>query len=195
MDRRDPTSDANTTITVPGADVDALRGPFRDLHGSRLHGFALLVALGDRRLAARVAGDALAAGAQRVADLRHPERAAAWLRAEVMRRLNLPSGLPVAHPSERREALAELGLGQAGQAGLSALTPQERAAFVATVVEQLEPLDVATVIGEDGDDLAATLTRARRRYSVAFAVASAEADPPPPGPLAERVSEAAARQP
>ena len=53
----------------------------------RLHGFAILVTLGDRRAAERAAGFALAAGAEQAAALRHPERAAAWLRARTLRTL------------------------------------------------------------------------------------------------------------
>jgi [ribosomal protein S5]-alanine N-acetyltransferase len=74
MQRRAGTTDASATFSGPEADDDGLRSPFRDLHGPRLHGFALLVALGDRRLAARIAGDALAAGMQREGVLRQRVR-------------------------------------------------------------------------------------------------------------------------
>src|SRR6187431_2709085 len=70
----------------PNSNPDVLRAAFRELHGRRLHGFALLLTLGDRPGAARLASEALAAGAMRVDELRHPERAAAWLRHRLVDR-------------------------------------------------------------------------------------------------------------
>jgi hypothetical protein len=46
-----------------------LEAAFRALHGSRLHGFALLVALGEAEAAERAAGEALAAGGRQAAAL------------------------------------------------------------------------------------------------------------------------------
>src|ERR687895_367576 len=66
----------------PDPPVEVVRAAFRELHGRRLHGFALLLTLGDRERAASLASDALAAGQLRVDELRHPERAAAWLRRQ-----------------------------------------------------------------------------------------------------------------
>ena len=46
-----------TLQPAPAPNDDAtLAAAFRDLHGSRLHGFAMLVALGDRQSAELVAG-------------------------------------------------------------------------------------------------------------------------------------------
>ena len=70
----------------PNSTAEAMRAAFRELHGRRLHGFALLLTLGDRPSAARLASEALADGAMRVEELRHPERAAAWLRHRVVER-------------------------------------------------------------------------------------------------------------
>ena len=75
---------ANQARTPADPQPELVRAAFRDLHGARLYGFALLVTLGDRGRAARLSATALAAGASRLADLRHPERAAAWLRARVL---------------------------------------------------------------------------------------------------------------
>ena len=72
-----------------------MRDAFRELHGSRLHGFAQLLVLGDRHAAAKLASDALADGAARVDELRHPERAAAWLRRRVVERARVRRGDPV----------------------------------------------------------------------------------------------------
>src|SRR5262245_49203152 len=75
-------------------DEGALRDAFRELHGRRLHGFALLLTLGDRAEAARLASDALDAGVARVDELRHPERAAAWLRRRVVDRARVSRAVP-----------------------------------------------------------------------------------------------------
>src|SRR5690606_20820527 len=79
------------TAAVPAPSPERLRAAFDELHGSRLHGFALLLTLGDRARAARLAGEALAAAEPRIDALRHPERAAAWLRAHVVRSSHRPS--------------------------------------------------------------------------------------------------------
>src|SRR4026207_1016269 len=64
------TATEETPTTPPAVsndltETDLLRAAFRDLHGARLYGFALLVARGDRARAAQAASTALAAGAQR----------------------------------------------------------------------------------------------------------------------------------
>lgn len=78
----------------PG-DPDLLLAAFRDLHAARLHGFALVLALGERPTAANLAAETLRHVAPDAPRLRHPERAAAALRAELYRRarrLGLPRG-------------------------------------------------------------------------------------------------------
>jgi hypothetical protein len=140
-----------------------LQAAFRDLHGARLHGFALLVSLGDRRPAASAASEALADASQRLAELRHPERAAAWLRARVSRSLSR-RGRPAEEERDRRETLRELGVTDATFVGLAVLSPRERAAFVAATIERLEPIDVEEVAGRDPAGTARLVDRARRRY-------------------------------
>lgn len=166
-----------------------LREAFRDLHGSRLHGFATLLTLGDRRRAAILAADALRAGSAHLTTLRHPERAAAWLRGHVVRHAGrrVPD-LPVA---ERVARLTDLGVSAAALAGLAALDVRERAALIASQVERLDRRDVATIVGPDGARLDRLVQRAMERYFAGHGAAPDDA--PPPGPVADRVRAAAAR--
>ena len=142
----------NRATTSVGTPPELVRAAFRDLHGARLHGFALLVTLGDRARAARLAGEAIAAGTARTSELRHPERAAAWLRRRVTRN-------------------EELGADPAVFAGLSALSTRERAALVADSIERLDRGDVATIVGVDGVRLDRLIRRARQRYAAIVAAA------------------------
>jgi len=181
-------SPARTTASP--ADARLLDAAFRDLHGARLHAFSLLLTLGDRRRAAVLAADAIAASSDHVAELRHPERAAAWLRARVTRAAGRKDGgLDVA---ERLAALKELNVGPATLAGLSGLGRLERAGLITTAIERLDQRDVATVVGRDGQRLDTLLRRARRRYLVG-AAASPDRLEGPPGPIAQRIAASAAR--
>lgn len=183
------TADDPATASAGPADPPLLDA-FRDLHGSRLHGFALLLTLGDRSSAAQLAAEAIAAGADRLGELRHPERAAAWLRARVVRGAGGDDRRLRA--SQRLAALAELGVGPAVLAGLSALSRSERAGLIATAIERLDRRDVAGIVGRDGDRLDSLLRRARRRY-LAGAAATTDALEGPPGPIRERIAASAAR--
>ena len=146
-------------------DAEFLRSAFRELHGPRLHGFALLVALGDARRAERAAAQALAAGAKQVDILRHPERAAAWLRARTLRDLQGRQWLGGGpSPDVRRNVLATLGTDAPAFAGMSALSPRERAALVVTAVERFDPIDVETILGASPSATRKAVTRARSRY-------------------------------
>jgi DNA-directed RNA polymerase specialized sigma24 family protein len=175
-----------------------LQAAFRDLHGARLHGFALLVALGDRQAAAAASSKALSDAGSRLAELRHPERAAAWLRARVARSLSRHRR-PAVPEHERRETLRGLGVTDAAFAGLATLSPRERAVFVAAAIERLEPIDVEQVAGRDPDGTARLVDRARRRYlQAAVALLDAgggrvSAGSAPPGLLAVRVEAVASR--
>lgn len=155
---------AARSAAVNDADASSadLRAAFRELHGRRLHGFALLLTLGDRSLAGRLTAEALASGADRVEELRHPERAAAWLRARVVD--HLPRRHEPPSPDEERAALDPLGVDRIVVDGLDALTPHERAALVAADVERLDRGDVESVVGRRGAALDRLLTRARTRY-------------------------------
>lgn len=179
-------SEASTGPAAP----QLLQSAFRDLHGSRLHAFALLLTLGDRQRAATLASEAIAAGGDHLPELRHPERAAAWLRAHVTRAAG-SNDRPHA-VEERLSALGDLHVGPAALAGLSGLNRLERAGLIATAIERLDRRDVAVIVGRDGERLDRLLRGARRRY-LAGATATPDALDGPPGPISERIAETAAR--
>ena len=168
-----------------------LADAFRELHGARLHGFAMLVALGDQRSAERAAGFALAAGAGQAAALRHPERAAAWLRARTLRDLHEPGWLNRSTPVEaRRTVLAQLGVGDAVYRGLAGLSMDARAALVASTIERFDPIDVETILRAAPAAARHAVAQARNRY-LRFASRGsdgADTDPDQPaGDIARRV--------
>jgi DNA-directed RNA polymerase specialized sigma24 family protein len=167
------------------ADLDDLHEAFRSVHAERLHGFAILLTLGDRQQAGYLAAEALAAGALQHDDLRHPERAAAWLRARVLRHLRVRRSQTLS--GDRRATLAALGLSDPAIDALAVLTPVERAAIIAERVEYLGPLDIATVVDQGGRRLGRMLARARTRYANAFAAADASEGGAAHGPLATRI--------
>jgi DNA-directed RNA polymerase specialized sigma24 family protein len=174
------------SVRQPGPAADAIRAAFRDLHGARLHGFAILLVLGDRPAAARLASDALEAGVARIGELRHPERAAAWLRRRVVERARLAR-------DQHGDALAvvELGAEETVIASMRGLDRLERAALIGSTIERLDPRDVAVIVDRDGPALDQLLRRARRRYIRAYAAAgSAE---PPDGPITTHVRSLARR--
>jgi DNA-directed RNA polymerase specialized sigma24 family protein len=174
--------------TVP---ADLQRAAFRELHGPRLHGFALLLTLGDQSVAARLAANALAAGSARTTELSHPERAAAWLRQRVIREAGRRRS-EMARTDRRRAALEELGVDDAAFAGLSALNLRERAALVVTTVERLDRRDVATIIGLNGTRLDRLVRRARRRAMGAGGTVHGER-PISDGPLVAKIRDIARR--
>ncbi len=169
----------------PGSTAEVMRAAFRELHGRRLHGFALLLTLGDRPEAARLASEALAAGAVRVDELRHPERAAAWLRNRVVARARVGG-------TERVDARALLALGvdEPLVVAFGSLGRLERAALIASTVERLDRRDVASIVGREGSSLDRLLRRARERLMRAYADTATE---PPEGPIASHVQSLARR--
>ena len=184
---------------APAPNDDAtLAAAFRDLHGSRLHGFAMLVALGDRQSAELVAGFALAAGADQAAALRHPERAAAWLRARTLRTLHQRRSIGRRTPVDaRRATLATLGVDEAAYRGLAALSLDARAALVASAIERFDAIDIETILDASPAAARHQVAEARERY-VRFAgttrpAANDEGDDSPDGDLASRVREVADR--
>ena len=170
--------------------ADAVRAAFRELHARRLHGFALLLMLGDRPAAARLASDALLAAGGHIDELRHPERAAAWLRARIVRMAG-GTGRTVPRRIDRVDALDWLGVDTAVFAGLEALHLRERAALVAATIERLDRRDAATIIESDGQQFDRLMVRARRRYAAAYTAAAPDAMAD--GPLGARVRAIAQR--
>jgi hypothetical protein len=182
--------------SVPGGEgasdelPEEILAAFREVHARSLYGFALLFTLGDRGRAARLVDRALADAVGRLDELRHPERAAAWLRRRVVRGPRMRIG-----PSRSRrsgEPLVELGADQAVMGALASLTGLERAAVIASDVERLDRRDVATVVGRDGSALERLVRRGRARYLRAHATV-AEGDVPE-GQTTARVKAIARRQ-
>jgi DNA-directed RNA polymerase specialized sigma24 family protein len=186
------TASATRTMGPSGVPPELVRA-FRELHGPRLHGFALLLTLGDRARAARVAGDALSAGTTRIAELRHPERAAAWLRHRVTRAV-AHDRQPVRHRpgGDAVVALGPLGVDGAALAGLAVLSTRERSALIADSIERLDRRDVATIVGTEGPRLERLIRRARERYAAAVAAQRA-GGPAGTGPTATRIAALAAQ--
>ena len=172
-------------------DRTANAAALRKLHGGQLHGFALLLTLGDRPAAAKLAADALAAGAVQAHELQHPRRAAAWLRHSVLGAAKRRTTHPKHDDLTRRAALRAVGVNDEAHAALSALSMLERAAVVASGVEGLAESDVATVVGLDP-------VRSRRlvRGALRRAISAGMAEPSqsdPDGPIVARTREIAAR--
>lgn len=139
------------------------------MHGTRLHGFALLVTLGDRHRAADAAGEALAEGTRRAHELRHPERAAAWLRARVFRALRRRRfGSGDADEAARRHALAALGVDERAYDALARLSTIERTALVAANIERLDTVDIETVLASERREAQRLVRQARRHYLTAY---------------------------
>jgi hypothetical protein len=156
--------------SAPASSDDAWeQAAFHELHGRSLHGFALIVALGDEDAAARCASASIDAGMARLAELRHPERAAAWLRADVLRRIQRRGG---DRPTRSVDAVAALGVDGPVLVALSALSSTQRAALVAADVERLDPRDVAVVVRRSGARVDRLLVAARRRYLAAYLAAA-----------------------
>ena len=192
-----PEDPATAVAQVPHdvREADLLRAAFRDLHGPSLHGFTLLLTLGDRQRAESVATAALAEGASRAGSLRHPERAAAWLRAKAIRTLKRPRlSRSRSTREQRRAALHALGTTDLAIAGLSVLSLQERAALVASGIERLDGLDLESVLGRSRSGVRRVIFDARRRYLAAIENSSAEqALIPAGGLLARRIAAIAAQ--
>jgi hypothetical protein len=198
--RRSPRRSPTAILQPAPAQYDdaTLAAAFRDLHGPRLHGFALLVALGDSRAAERAAGFALAAGAAQAAALRHPERAAAWLRARTLRGLVQGRTRRSATPIESRlAALTPLGVSETVYRGLAGLSIRARAAIVASAIERIDPIDVETILDAAPAATRHAVAEARRHYlRNATRTSPDEVESPPDQPmgeLASRVQDVASR--
>lgn len=193
------TPEGTPTTTTPTSgelrDTDLLRAAFRDVHGASLHGFAVLISLGDRSRASSAAGDALAEGAGRAAELRHPERAAAWLRARVLLALRRTSGSRLHSLTERRAVLLQLGMTETSAAALERLSLDERAALVAGSVERFSNTDLATILRHEALASQRILRSARQHYLRAASrlMHDLAADAMPGGDIAQRVLQAADR--
>jgi len=172
------------------ASPEVLQRALRELHAPSLHGFALLLTLGDRRRAIALATDAFAAADPHAAELRHPERAAAWLRSRVTAAAGRRDSRIDA--AERLDALGPLGVSAAVLAGLAALGVRERAALIGSGIEGLDDRDVGTIVGRAGNRLD-TMLRGARQGFLAGCAAAPDGGSGPGGPLTDLVRVAAAR--
>jgi DNA-directed RNA polymerase specialized sigma24 family protein len=136
----------------------------------------------------------LAAGAARAGELRHPERAAAWLRSRVVDALRRAPEGRIHTPAERRAVLLGLGTPEASVAALEGLSLEDRAALVAGSVERFTLTDVAVILGRDPSTARRILHAARRRYlaEADHWMADLPAAATPGGEIAERVERVAA---
>jgi DNA-directed RNA polymerase specialized sigma24 family protein len=137
---------------------------FRALHGPRLQGFALLVTLFDEPLADGLAAAALATAERQWTSLRHPERAAAWLRAHVVVAARRATIRPPTSPEHGADVMARMSVDPLVVEALATLSVLERAALVARDIEGLDERDCATVVGRGPASSARLTARARRRY-------------------------------
>ena len=177
----------------PAPDIELLRAAFRDVHGARLHGFALVLTLGDRQAAARLTADTFAALADEAPRLRHPERAAAALRAELLRRA--PRRRSGAVGDSELQVLERLGVDAPTAAALARLATAERAAVLASQIERFSDEDVAVILGVSPARARQATNRARRRYAEQRPVTDATqaTDAPRDGSIVARVQATAAR--
>lgn len=157
----------------------------------------MLVSLNAGQAAERAAGAALAAGAEQAAALRHPERAAAWLRARTLRALTHLSGGAPAGAAERREALAALGVDDAVYQRLAAMSIRDRAALVASAIERFARIDIETILQASPAATGRIVARARDRYLRSVRERPSEMPSASPadayGELARRVQAVASR--
>ena len=182
-----------SVLPVEARDADQLRAAFWDIHAARLHGFALLITVGDRERAASAAATVMAAGAERAAELRHPERAAGWLRHRVIRELRRTRRSAGLTAKDRHAALRQLGATESVIALLEGLTVERRAALVAGTIEGLGLPDVATTLDTDLIRASRAVEGARREYLAAAAHGAVPRSADPPGPLRERIAQLTAQ--
>jgi hypothetical protein len=172
-----------------------LQAAFRDVHGPRLHGFALLLTLGNRSLAATSAARTLGEGARCANELRHPERAAAWLRRRLLRSLPRdPGRLTRESEAERRAALRALGVTDEVFDALATLRTDARAVLVLTAIERFAERDVESILDRRGAGLRRLLLQARSTY-LGSVIAQHPGPPPPtlPQSISARIDEEASR--
>jgi len=163
------------------------------MHASRLHGFALLVTIGDEARAASAAAAAMKAGAKRAEELRHPERAAGWLRRQVIIELRRSWPTVPVTPAGWHEVLRRMHVTDTLISALESMTVERRAALVAGTIEGLELADVATTLDMDLARAGRAVEGARREYMDVAARSAAPAEVTLPGPLAQRIGDITAR--
>jgi len=189
-----------TTTDVPPEKGDS--SPAVTERERRLHGFAVLVAVGDLAAASSAWQVALAAHRVRpraLSDtatqgwLRHRvvEELQGTLRGRVDRLLHVDHELPVEH----RARLRALGASDAAIGGLRALSPVDRGLVIGSAAEHLDVAALRTLAGGSADAARRAVQRAMRRYVhgvQATLVGQPWARRQPLGELAERIAAASA---
>ncbi len=175
-------------MTLPPVENALSRADFRDVHATRLHGFALLVTHGDQDAAAHLTDVVLAAHGSRASVTQHPEREAAALRADLLRRARRLRRPPI-EPDDRAAALNILNVDASAALALGALDVRARGALVAADVERFRPEDLAMILGTSTASARRAVRHARRRYM------ASHPGPLPggPRPLRTRIAEIVAR--
>lgn len=134
------------------------------MHGRRLHGFAILITLGDELAAERATGRALAAAVRQATEPGQPERMAAWLRARTLRDLSRWQRRKSIPTLVRRDVLASLGVDDVTFQALAAMSVRARAALVASAVERFALTDIETIMSSSPTGARRAVADARARY-------------------------------
>ena len=155
-----------------GTDAQPAPAPDHVHLDAALHGFALILTIGDRSQSASVAARALADAA--VDAEVDPSRVTTWLRARVLRDVRrLPRDARVSS-DDRFAALHKLGVERSTTEALAGLSLDERASLIAASVERHELSAVATIIGKSPGEARRILRAARARYRDAALAAQAK---------------------
>jgi DNA-directed RNA polymerase specialized sigma24 family protein len=176
-------------LPVAAHKADELQAAVSDAHAARLHGFALLLTVGDEPRAAAAAIAALEAGREGIPEMQDPQRAAAWLRREVIGELRRTWPTPHLPPQERRAALGRMGVVEPLISALEGMSAERRAALVAGTIEQMGMADVATMLDTDTGGAYRAVEGARLDYITTAARTAGSSPPAAPGPLARRIGE------
>lgn len=175
-------------MTMPLGDPVEETAAVRDIHEARLHGFALLITHGDRPAAAHLANAVMEAYRSPSPTTAHPERTAAVLRADLLRRARRLRRSTI-DDEERHAALGALNVDASAVEALRALGVTARAALVAADIEQFTPEDVALILNMSPAAARRAVRHARRQYI------AMHPGPPPGvvGPLRTRIAKVAGR--
>jgi DNA-directed RNA polymerase specialized sigma24 family protein len=179
-------------LPVEAEDAEQLQAASWDAHAARLHGFALLLTVGDQPRAASAAIAALEAGAER-AESQDSDQAAAWLRREVIGELRRTWPTPQLPPEERHAVLHRMGVADPLISSLEGMSAERRAALVVSTIEGMAMADVANTLDTDLGDAYRVVEAARLDYLTTAMQVTAPGPAEIPGPLARRISEIQAR--
>ncbi|HKO32900.1 MAG TPA: hypothetical protein VJY85_04045 [Candidatus Limnocylindria bacterium] len=179
-------------LPVEAEDAEQLQAASWGAHAARLHGFALLLTVGDEPRAAAAAIAALEAGALR-AESQDSGQAAAWLRREVIGELRRTWPTPYLPPHERHAVLGRMGATDALISSLEGMSAERRAALVVASIEGMPMADVATTLDTDLGDAYRAVEGARLDYLTTAARMTASGPAAGKGPLAQRINEIRAR--